>query len=92
VVLQQVADHQQLARARGGRDRRFGLGRGRGQRLLHEAVLAGLRHTCGQLRMRGNGSRQHDRVELVVLQQPVELVGRTHARKRPRDALARRPV
>ncbi len=40
VVLEQMADHQDLPRPLGGRDRRFGLGGGRRERLLDKAVLA----------------------------------------------------
>ena len=44
-----------------------------GQRLLHEAVLAGLQHPHGQVGVRGHRRGQHDRVQVGVGEQLVEV-------------------
>ena len=45
------------------------------ERLLDEAVLAGLEHRDRKRRVRRHGRREHDRVELGILEQILE-VGR----------------
>ena len=55
-----------------GLDDRLGLGGRLGQRLLHEAVLAGLEHPERQLGVGGHRGGDHDGVERGVGQQVVE--------------------
>ena len=56
VVLEQVADHQHAARRLGGRGNgALGVGDRLGERLLDEAVLAGLEHRDGELGVVGTG-------------------------------------
>ncbi len=49
------------------------VGDGCGQRLLDKAVLAGLEHASSQLCVRGHGRGKHDRVELGVGEQLIDL-------------------
>ena len=73
VVLEQVADHQDAA----ARDGLLGDGgrllRGLRERLLDEAVLAGAQRLDRETRVRGHVGREHDRVELGIRQQLVEV-------------------
>ena len=91
VVLEQVTDHQRPAGRRGGVDRALGVGDRHRERLLDEAVLAGLQHAHGQLGVGRDRRGQHDRVQRRVVEQVVELGGDLHARelrRRPRRAAA----
>ena len=81
VVLEQVTNHQDPVRVLGGGDRTFGICRGGREWLLHEAVLAGVRHRDRELRVRGHWCGEHDRVELLVGQQ----VGRVGGGARGRE-------
>ena len=76
VVLEQVADHQDPAGALGGRDDLLGLGDRLRQRLLDEAVLAGLEHAHGEVGVGRHRRGDDDRVELGVGQQLVEVAAR----------------
>ena len=80
-------DHQHPARLRGRRDHALGVGRRLRQRLLDEAVLAGRQHALGQLGVGRHRRGDHDRVELGVGQQLVEVGGQ---RARSGNASAQR--
>jgi hypothetical protein len=73
VILEQVPDHQDapvlLCRANGA----LGVGDRLRERLLDEAVLAGLQNAHGEIRMRRDRRRQRDRVELRIGEQLVEV-------------------
>jgi hypothetical protein len=75
VVLEQMADHQQAPAALGSRHGALGLGHRLGERLLDEAVLAGLQHALGQGPVGGHRRRQHHGVELGIGEQIVQLRG-----------------
>ena len=81
VVLEQVADHQHAV----GRfgcclDHALGVGDRLRQRLLDEAVLAGLEAPrAASVGVRRHGGREHDRVELRVGEQVVEVAGEARA-------------
>ena len=92
VVLEQVADHQRAPGRGGGIDGSLGVGDGDRQRLLHEAVLAGLQHSDGELRVGRHRRRQHDRVQLRVVEQVVEVRGHPNAGELRRRTVARRGV
>ena len=75
VVLEQVADHQDLARALGrGRDL-LGVGDGLRQRLLDEAVLAGLERLEREVGVGRHRRGDDHRVERVVGEQIVDVAG-----------------
>ena len=73
VVLQQVPDHEHLARAPRGLDDALGVGDGLGERLLDEAVLARIEDAHGQLGVARHRRGQHDGVELGIGEQIVDL-------------------
>ena len=75
MVLEQVADHQDPPGPRRRRDRLLGVCTPRRQRLLHEAVLAGVQHRDRKLGVCGDGRGEHDRVELLVAEQVLERAG-----------------
>ncbi len=76
-----MAHHQDAPSRLGGVHRTLRVGDGRGQRLLDKAVLAGFKHARGQLGVRGHGRGQHDRVELGVGEQLVDLGAGAHSRE-----------
>jgi hypothetical protein len=88
VVLEQVPDHQDPARAARRVDGPLGVGDRLRERLLDEAVLAGLQHPHAQLGMRRDGCGEHDRVERGVREQVVELAGQARAREARGEPLA----
>ena len=90
VVDEQVADHQDPAGLPRRRDRALGVGDVVGERLLDEAVLAGAQHALRQRPVGRDRRGQHDRVELRVAQEVVELGREAGAREGRRPALARR--
>ena len=77
VVLEQVADHQHPPESARGRHRALGVGDRLRQRLLDEAVLAGLEHPHRELRVRRDRRRERDRVELRIGEQLVEIAAVT---------------
>ena len=81
VVLEQVADHQRPARRLGRRQHPLGVRHRLRQRLLHEAVLAGLEHAHGEVRVAGHVGRHHHGVEVGVGQQVVDRRGLAGARE-----------
>ena len=89
VVLQQVPHHQHLARPPLGVDDALGVGDGLGQRLLHEAVLAGLEDAHGLLGVAGHRGGQHDGVEVGVGEQILEAIGEPRPAELAREPLAR---
>ncbi len=84
-----MADHQDLPGARGRGHGPLGVGGARGERLLHEAVLARLGHGDSERRMGGHRGGEDDRVELGVVQQLLEIAGRPRAGKTRCELLAR---
>ncbi len=54
-------------------DRALGVLDGVRERLLDVAVLARLQHPLGERPVRGDGRGEHDRVELGVVEQVVEV-------------------
>ena len=82
MILEQVADHQDLARPLGCGDRRFGVGGGGRERLLDEAVLARLGDPDRQRRVGGHRGGQHHGVELRVVQQVLQIAGRARGGER----------
>ena len=62
-------------------DRALGVGDRLRERLLDEAVLAGLEHALGERGVRRHRRREHDGVELGVVEQVVEVGGEARARE-----------
>ena len=73
VVFEQVPHHQDPPRRPRRLRHLLGLCRRLGQRLFDEAVLPGLQDTRRELRMGRDVRRDHDSVELGILEQLVEL-------------------
>ncbi len=88
VVLQQVAHHQDPPRPLGGRDGALRVLGGGGEGLLHEAVLARVRHLHGELGVGGHGRGEHDGVELGVGEQILQLPREARPGERGRRARA----
>ena len=89
VVDEQVADHQDLAAALGRRDRPLGVLDRVGERLLDQAVLAGVEHPLGERAVRRDRRGEDDRVERVVGEQIVEVGGEARGLERRRPAGSR---
>ena len=90
VVDEQVPDHQDPVVVLGGLDGALGVLDGVGERLLDEAVLARLQDPLGERAVRGDRRGEHDRVELVVVEQIVEVAGEARVRIGGLQALADR--
>ena len=73
VVAEEVADHQDQAALLGDIGEPLGRGHVLGERFLHEAVLAGFQDALGDGRMRRARRRDHDRAEVGIVEQIVEI-------------------
>ena len=72
-------------RSRRQLDELLHLGAAHRRRLLDEDVLAGLERLLGERVVRRDGRRDHDRLELRVGEQLLEVGGRARAREAPRE-------
>jgi hypothetical protein len=89
VELKQVPDHEHPPRPFLGLHGPLGVRDRLGQRLLHEAVLAGLEHSGRELGVGRDGGREHDRVELGVGEKVLDVAGELRAAEDAGEALAR---
>ena len=81
VVDEQVADHQDPVRRRRRGDGALGVLDRVGQRLLDQAVLAGAQDALGQRAVARDGRGEHDRVEVGIVEQVVEVGGEAGGRE-----------
>jgi hypothetical protein len=88
VVLQQVPHHQHLARPPLGVHDALGVRHRLGQRLLDEAVLAGVEDAHGLLGVARDGGGEHDGVQLGVGEQILEAIGEPGPAELALEALA----